>query len=186
MTVADKDVARTVIRWRYKKNLNHGQEIEFEASPSNPMFCFCLAVLRIVRRFAQICDKPNTSVAVYNKNRKSKRCTWLVKRGIESAMRLAAWKVFYPEEESIKGSLAKITLHSIHIEAAMLLFEANTTDIQVMGRLQYKSIAFQMYYRNTPALAKIHAKAMESSDNYSSKPAVVTDDEDFEEDEADS
>ena len=45
-----------------------------------------------------------------------------------------------------------------------------------------------MYYRNTPALAKIHAKAMESSDNYMSSPAVVTDVEDFEdfeEDEAD-
>ena len=123
---------------------------------------------------------------MYNKNRRSKRCTWLVKRGIKSAMRWAAWKVFYPEEEFIKGSLAKITLHSIRIEAAILLFRANATDIQVMGRLRYKSIAFQMYYRNTPALAKIHARAMESSDNYRSTPAVVTDNEDFEEDEADS
>ena len=67
----------------------------------------------------------------------------------------------------------------------MLLFEADATDIQVMGRLPYKSIAFQMYYRNTPALAKIHARAMESSDNYMSAPAVVTESEDFEEDEAD-
>ena len=88
---------------------------------------------------------------------------------------------FLPRGEK-KGSLANITLHSIRIEAAMLLFEANATDIQVMGRLRYKSIAFQMYYRNTPALARIHAKAMESSDNYMSSPAVVSD---FEEDEAD-
>ena len=97
-------------------------------------------------------------------------------------MRLAAWKVFYPEEKKIKGSLANITLHSIRIEAAMLLFEANATYIQVMGQLRYKSIAFQMYYRNTPALARIHAKAMESSDNYISSPAVVSN---FEEDEED-
>ena len=60
----------------------------------------------------------------------------MVKRGIESNMRLAAWNVFYPEEKFIKGSLAKITLHSICIKAAMLLFEANSTNIQVMGRLQ--------------------------------------------------
>ena len=84
------------------------------------------------------------------------------------------------------GSLAKITLHSIRIKAAMLLFEADATDIQVMGRLRYKSIAFQMYYRNTPVLARLHARATESSDNYQSAPAIVTDDEDFEEDEADS
>ena len=109
----------------------------------------------------------------------------MVKRGIENKMRLAAWKVFYPEEKLMSGSLAKITLHSIRIEAAMLLFEANASDIQVMGRLRYKSIEFQMYYRNTPALARLHAKAMESSDNYQSTPAIVTDDKDFEEDEAD-
>ena len=101
-------------------------------------------------------------------------------------MRLAAWKVLYPEKENIKGSLANLTLHSIRIEAAMLLFKANATNIQVMGRSQYKSIAFQMYYRNTPALARIHAKAMESLDNYRFAPAVLTDNEDFEEDEADS
>ena len=84
------------------------------------------------------------------------------------------------------GSLPKITLNSIRIQAAMLLFEANASDIQVMGRLQYKLIAFQMYYRNTPVLARLHAKAMESLDNYHSAPAIVTDDEDFEDDEQDS
>ena len=186
MTVADANVARTLIRWRYQKNLNHGQEIEFEASPSNPMFCFCLAALWTYRRFVRICDKPNTPVAVYEKNPKSSHCSWMVKRSIESKMQLAAWKVFYLKGKLIKGSLAKITLHSIRIKAAMLLFEADAIDIQVMCRLRYKSIAFQMYYRNTPALARIHARAMESLDNYRSVPAVVTDDEDFEEDEADS
>ena len=80
--------------------------------------------------------------------------------------------------------MVKVTLHSIRIEAAMLLFEADTTDIQVMGRLRYKSIAFQMYYCNTPAVSKIHAKAIESLDNYRSAIAVVTDNEDFEEAEA--
>ena len=82
--------------------------------------------------------------------------------------------------------MAKIILHSICIVTAMLLFEADATDIQVMGRLQYKSIPFQMYYRNTPALAKVHARAMESLKNYRSAPTVVTDDKDFEEGEADS
>ena len=67
----------------------------------------------------------------------------------------------------------------------MLLFEANATNIQVMGQLRYKLIVFQIYYHNTPALAKIHAKAMESSDNYMSSTAVVIDVKDFEEDEAD-
>ena len=63
--------------------------------------------------------------------------------------------------------------------AAMLLFEANATHLVVMGRLQYLSQVFQMYYRNTPALAKIHARAMESSGNYtpSAMPTKITDNE---------
>ena len=63
--------------------------------------------------------------------------------------------------------------------AAMVLFEAKATDLVVMGRLRYLSTAFQMYYHNTPALAKIHARAMESSGNYTplEMPTEITDDE---------
>ena len=85
----------------------------------------------------------------------------------------------FPDEKYISGSLAKITLHSIRIMVAMLLFEAKATDLMVMGRLRYLSTALQMYYRNTPALTKIHARAMESSGNYtpSAMPTKITDDE---------
>ena len=148
----------------------------------NPKFCFFQARLRIYRRFVLLCDKPNTLVAVYRKNAKSRGATWPVKRGIESKLQMAAWKVLYPRETKIKGSLANITPYSIYFEAVMLLFEANATNIQVMGRLQYKSIAFQMYYRNTPVLAQIHTKAMESSDNYMSSQAVLSDFEEHKED----
>ena len=107
MIVADANVARTVIRWRYQKNLNHGQEIKFEASLSNPRFCFCLAALCVYQRFVRICDRPNTAVAVYQKNAKRRSCTWLLKRSIESKLRMAAWKVFYPKEEKNQRLLSK-------------------------------------------------------------------------------
>ena len=61
----------------------------------------------------------------------------------------------------------------------MLLFEANATNLVVMGRVRYLSQAFQMYYRNTPALAKNRARAMESSGNYTPPeiPTAMTDNE---------
>ena len=129
--------------------------------------------------FVQLCNTPHTPVAFYRRNLGSTRPTWLVKKSIESKLKFAAWKVFYPEQQHISGSLAKITLHSICIIAAMLLFEAKATDLVVMGRLRYLSTAFQMYYRNTPALAQIHARAMESSGNYTplAMPTEITDDE---------
>ena len=81
------------------------------------------------------CIKPNTSVVLYHRNPKSSKPTWFVKRSIKSKLKFAAWKVFYLDEKKISGSLAKITLHSIRIEAAMLLFEANATNLVLMGRL---------------------------------------------------
>ena len=75
-------------------------------------------------------------------NTKSSKATWLAKHSIKSKLKFAAWKIFYPDEEKISSYLGKITLHSICIEAAMLLFEANGTNLVVMGRLHYLSTVF--------------------------------------------
>ena len=45
----------------------------------------------------------------------------------------------------------------------MILFMQNTSDINVMGRLRYKSTRFRMYHRNVPALAALHARAIKKS-----------------------
>ena len=100
--------------------------------------------LRVYNRFVELCNKPHTPVALYRRNLGSKKPTWLVKKSIESKLKFAAWKVFYPKQQHINGSLAKITLHSIRIMAAMLLFKAKATNLVVMSRLQYLSTAFQM------------------------------------------
>ena len=102
------------------------------------------------KRFVLLCNKPHTPVALYRRNLGSTRPTWLVKKSIKSKLKFAAWKVFYPKQQHISGSLAKITLHSIRIMAAMLLFEAKATDLVVMGRLRYLSTAFQMYSATPP------------------------------------
>ena len=85
--------------------------------------------------FVLLSNKPNIRVALYRRNLGINRPTWLVKKNIKSKLKFVAWKVFYPDEKHISGSLAKITLHSIRIIVAMLLFEANVIDLVVMGRL---------------------------------------------------
>ena len=72
MTVADANVARTGIRWQYQKKINHDKVIEFETSPSNPMIFFWLVALQTYQRFIQLCNKPNTPIAVYKKNPKNR------------------------------------------------------------------------------------------------------------------
>ena len=80
------EVAVFTVRWQYQKNLHHGQEIDFQASPKDPEWCFVRAALRIIARFKLFCGRPNTPVALYLRNSKSTTCDWLTKRGVEAKM----------------------------------------------------------------------------------------------------
>ena len=166
------------VRWRFQKNLQHGQEIDFQASPNNPKWCFVQAVLRIIARFKLFCSRPNTPVALYLRNPGSTTCDWLTKRGVESKLRLAAWKLFYPDGTWDK-TLAKISVHSSRVQAAVFLFEAKASESVITGRLRHQSNCYSVYYCNTPMLAKLHAEAVEDSGltQYSVETGIADNDE---------
>ena len=54
------EVAVYIVCLQFQKNLQHGQEIDFQASPKDPEWCFVRAVLRIITRFKLFCGRPNT------------------------------------------------------------------------------------------------------------------------------
>lgn len=160
--VPTNKVVVCTVRWQFQTNLQHGQEIDLQASPNDPEWCFVQAILQIIKRFDLFCGRPNTPVALYLRNPGSTTCDWLTKRNVESKLRLAAWKVFYPEGIWDK-SLAKITVHSFRIWAVILLFKAKASEAVPKGQLRYLSNCYSVYYRNTPVLAKIHAEVVENS-----------------------
>ena len=100
------EVMVCTVYWQFQKNLQHSQEIDFQASPNAPEWCFVWAILWIIKRFNLFCGRPNTPVALYLHNPGSAACDWLTKRNVESKLRLAAWKVVYPDRTWDK-SLAK-------------------------------------------------------------------------------
>ena len=124
-----------------------------------------------------------TPLAIYKKNRGSKKPSYLLKRGVELKLRTAAWKIYYPECETLSESPAKVTLHSIRIGAAMILFAKRWDDTNIMGRLRYKSTRFRMYHRNVPALAALHAKAVTEAAINQYDFNYISDDEDEDEDD---
>ena len=119
-----------------------------------------------------------TPLAIYKKNRGSKKPSYLLKRGVELKLQTAARKIYYPECESLSESPAKVTLHSIRIGAAMILFAKRWDDTNIMGRLRYKSTRFRMYHRNVPALAALHAKAVTEAAINQYDFNYISDDED--------
>ena len=107
---------------------------------------------------------------------------------MELKLRTAAWKIYYPKSESLSESPAKVTLHSICIGAAMILFAKKWDDTNIMGRHKYKSTRFRMYHRNVPALAALHAKAVTEAaiNQYKYKNSnYISDDEDKDDEEID-
>ncbi len=116
---------------------------------------------------------------IQKKKRGSKKPSYLLKRGVELKLQTAAWKIYYPECETLSKSPAKVTLRSIRIGAAMILFAKRWDDTNIMGRLRYKSTRFRMYHRNVPALAAPHAKAViESAINQYKNFNYISDDKD--------
>merc|ERR1712115_460061 len=67
-----KDLKSIRFRWRYQKNKNHGEKIEFQATPENTDDCPCYAGHQIAQRFVRSKAPSNTPLAIYKKNKKSK------------------------------------------------------------------------------------------------------------------
>ena len=166
------------IRWRYQKNGNHGEEIEFQKS-NDKNKCALRAAYSIASRFVRLKANRKHPLAIYKKNRGSRKYSYLIRKGVEKKLQIAAWKTHYTECETLKESPAKITLHSVRILAAVILFADGATDSILMGRLRYKSDKFRIYYRNVPALSAVHSRAVTTAETHDYDDcALISDDED--------
>lgn len=155
--------AATEIRWRYQKNLEHGEKIEFVANTIDPNFCPVIATKNIVDRHKRLRD-DNSPLAVYRKHPNSKRASHFIKASVQSRLRLAAWKVYYPELAKQSDSPAKITLHSVRIGACVLLHSVKPDPLFIKNRLRWKSNKFERYLRHVPVLAAQHGHIWHTAD----------------------
>ena len=82
-TTPYKDLALICFRWRYQKNKNHGEKIEFQTTPGNTDYCPCYAGHQIAQRFVCLKAPRNTLLAIYRKNKRSAKYSYLIKAGVE-------------------------------------------------------------------------------------------------------
>ena len=176
--VPERELIAVKIRWRYQKYGNHGEEIEFQKS-NNKNKCALRAAYSIACRSVRLRADGKYPLATYKKNKGSRKHSYLIRKGVEKKLQIAAWKTHYTECKTLKESPAKITLHSVRILAAVILFADGVTDSILMGRLRYKSDKFRIYYRNVPALSAMHSRAVTTAETHNYKDsALISDDED--------
>jgi len=159
LTADPSTIAASGDTFRFQKNPNlHGTRIEFLSTPDDADFCPTRAKIRILQRHQRLGMNDGDPLAVYRKQKGSKRGTHFLKSGVEKRLNEAG-KACYAADKTCKRFAMKWTCHSGRIGATALLFAKHRDPLLIKNRLRWESDKFEVYIRHTPILAKLHAEA---------------------------
>jgi hypothetical protein len=156
------DIAATKIRWRFQKNGEHGEEVTFASCHEDPDFCVTRAMLRIMRRHKALGVPAHWPLAIYKRNRNSRRPNWFTVGGVDRKLKNLGQAAYGSSEPD--APKMKFTCHSIRIGACTLMHAAGRDPLDIKSRLRWKSDSFMMYLRDVPRLALNHTKAVTETD----------------------
>jgi len=152
------------IRWRWQKNLDHGECIPYERDLASPAFCPVRAALRIYQRALRLGVRASHPIGVFRKTSKSggvPRSHYQYVRGredIQAFIRASAARVFGLSSKD--PALNNWTSHSPRVTACNLLHRQNVSDSYIQQRLRWRSDAFKVYLRNNVYSASRHRQAL--------------------------
>ena len=158
-----------VIKWRYQKNGEHGQEITYARDRKNTTFCPVRAIIRIINRAHDLNVPAHHPIAVYEHT--DGRRLFITDTDVADILRAIA-----SEAHNIPANdpeLNKWSSHSIRVTACNLLHRQMFSDSYIKNRLRWKSDCFQDYLRNTFYTADQHTIPL-SENNLPEIPGVVT------------
>ena len=152
-------------KFRHQKNIvMHGIIVNFANIDQLPDHCSNQAKLRIMHQHNNMGMDPSTPLAVYKKNKNSRKGSFFTKRGVKRVLN-AAGKAIYGNGENQNRFAIKWTCHSACIGATALLFGKYRDPLLIKSQLRWVSDKFKVYIRFTPILARIHADAMTTDIN---------------------
>ena len=144
------------LKWRYQKNLDNGQVIQYLRDKEHSKHCFVKAAIRIRNRAIRLSIAKGNSVSVFKHKGKA---VYINDKHICSLLQEAAKKV---HGITCKEDLARFTTHSIRVGACVKLHESGIDAETIKIRLRWKSDAFRAYLRNVIAIAKKHRDILRS------------------------
>ena len=158
-----------IIKWRYQKNMDHGQEITYARDRKNATFCPVEALVRIICRAHDLDVPKDHPIAVYE--HEDGRRLFITDTDVADILRTTASEAHnIPAEDP---ELKKWSSHSIRVTACNLLHRQMFSDSYIKNRLRWKSNCFQMYLRNTFYTADQHTIPL-SENNLPQPEGVVT------------
>lgn len=152
------------IRWRWQKNLDHGECIPYERDLDSPAFCPVRAALRIYQRALRLDVRALHPIGVFRRASAAggvpgTRYQFLRGReDIQAFIRASAARVFGLSSKD--PALTNWTSHSPRVTACNLLHRQNVSDSYIQQRLRWRSDAFKVYLRNNVYSAARHRQAL--------------------------
>lgn len=149
-----------IIKWRYQKNNQNGQQIKFAHNFDKPHLSVVLAAQRIIKRAKLFNLSPSHPLSFFVTP--DNAVQHFHHKPVELALQNAAKTVYKITDLTL---LKKYTLHSVRVGACVLLHASQPDPLFIQFRLRWRSLSFMAYLRSTPKLAAIHNAIMNGTNS---------------------
>ena len=161
------DIARIWVRFKTQKNGENGQEIMWIATDDLSRKNFVRPMYNIIKRFVTLRGSHDVITPLSIFQTKTGQIRLITAKDVESQMRLAAINVYKlnPKKAGDKEILQKWSSHSLRVGACVILHTMGATETQLKHLLRWKSSAFMVYLRNSPALGAMQNTCFDLNEN---------------------
>jgi hypothetical protein len=139
-----------LVTYRYQKNNDNGQQVNYTRNTADPTFCAVAAALRIRERAQRLKVSPTEPLVVYgSKGSKS----FIFNTEVKDEMRKCATKIYkLTDAEEIR----RYSSHSVRVGACVTLPATGASDLTIQIRLRWKSLTFRNDLRQVQQIADEH------------------------------
>jgi hypothetical protein len=153
------------ITYRFQKNGDNGQKIDYATNHSDPKTCAARAAKRIKLRAPRFGLTPTMPLACYKANKGTKKLNWFHSNLIRALLQSMATTTYnVPNAAELKERGYIFSSHSIRVGATVMLHVAGAADSFIQTRLRWKSSTLLIYLRNMPRLAVKHLQLLHHAD----------------------
>jgi hypothetical protein len=161
----DEHLRGFTVTYRFQKNGDNGQKIDYAANHKDPKTCAARAAKRIKLRAIRFGLTPDWPLSCYKAARGTKTPNWFhstIIRALLQSMAMTTYNV--PNSAELKERGYLFSSHSIRVCATVMLHLAGAEDSFIQTRLRWKSSMFLIYLRNMPRLAVRHLQFLQHAD----------------------
>ena len=139
-----------LVTYRFQKNNDNGQQINYTRNIDDPSFCAVAAGTRIRARAQRLRVSSTEPIAVFGVKGKK---TFIFNTEVKQEMRKCATEIYNLTDPV---EIQRYSSHSVRVGACVTLHATGASDLTIQIRLRWKSLTFKDYLRQVQQIADDH------------------------------